>query len=224
MVSFDSSNGNSSDRGDNANHTNHRSTHSNNPDSKKLQVFRQQASAVSQALWPSNLHRSQVIGKTVQKRRRVPFSGMHLLWTVQNIPASVPVLLVFTSTIVGGSIVTALLLHLWYVLLLPILLLAFTTLVIVPPLLRKLNHMPKPTRLTKPTKQTIIQSTPRIFKSSPGILVSHHSLETPMPKTPLVRELETFDLSETGVEHFLDVNSGSRVRERREEYVQRIRP
>lgn len=220
MVSFDSSNGTSDDRGDNANH---RSTISNNPDSKKLQVFRQQASAVSQALWPSNLHRSQVIGKTVQKHRRVPFSGMHLLWTEQNIPASVPVLLVITSTIVGGSIVTALLLHLWYVLLLPTLLLAFTTLVIVPPLLRKLNHMPKLTKLTKPTKQTIIQSTPRSFKSSPGILVSHHSLETPMPKTPLVRELETFDLSETGVEHFLDVNSGSGVRERKEEYVQRIR-
>ncbi|MHB8598222.1 MAG: hypothetical protein ACYDER_15575 [Ktedonobacteraceae bacterium] len=220
MVSFDSSNSNSGDRGDDANH---RSTTSNNPDSKKLQVFRQQASAVSQALWPSNLHRSQVIGKTVQKHRRVPFSGMHLLWTVQNIPASVPVLLVITSTIVGGSIVTALRLHLWYVLLLPTLLLAFTTLVIVPPLLRKLNHMPKPTKPTKPTKQTIIQSTPRTFKSSPGILVSHHSLETPMPKTPLVRELETFDLSETGVEHFLDVNSGSGVRERAAEHRERMR-
>ncbi len=214
MVSFDSSNGNSGDRGDNANH---RSTTSNNRDSKKLQVFRQRASAVSQALWPSNLHRSQVIGKTVQKHRRGPFSGMHLLWTVQNIPASVPVLLVTTSTIVGGSIVTALLLHLWYILLLPTLLLAFTTLVIVPPLLRKLNHMPKP------TKQPIIQSTPRVFKSSPGILVSHHSLETPMPKTPLVRELETFDLSETGVEHFLDVNSGSGVRERAAEHKERMR-
>ena len=214
MVSFDSSNSNSSDRGDDANH---RSTTSNKPDSKKLQVFRQQASAVSQALWPSNLHRSQVIGKTVQKHRRVPFSGMHQLWTVQNIPASVPVLLVITSTIVGGSIVTALLLHLWYVLLLPTLLLAFTTLVIVPPLLRKLNHIPKP------TKPTIIQSTPRVFKSSPGILVSHRSLETPMPKTPLVRELETFDLSETGVEHFLDANSGSGVRERTAEHRERMR-
>ncbi len=219
MVSFDSSNGNSGDRGDNRN-TN--STHSNNSDSKKLQVFRQHASAVSQALWPSNLHRSQAIGKTVQKHRRVPVSGMHLLWTMQNVPASVPVLLVITSTIVGGSIVTALLLHLWYILLLPTLLLALTTLVIVPPLLSKLNHNHMP-KQTQPTKQTvIIQSTPRIFKSSPGILVSHHSLETPMPKTPLVRELETFDLSETGVEHFLDVNSGSGVRERGEEYVQRL--
>jgi hypothetical protein len=202
MVSFDGSNSNSGDRGDNRNTS---STTCNNPDSKKLQVFRQQASAVSQALWPSNLHRSQAIGKTVKQHRRVPFSGMHLLWSVQNIPASVPVLLVITSTIVGGSIVTALLLHLWYVLLLPTLLLAFTTLVIVPPLLSKLNHNHMP----KSAQPTIIQSTPRIFKSSPGILVAHHSLETPMPKTPLVRELETFDLSETGVEHFLDVNSGS---------------
>lgn len=221
MVSFDSSNGNSGDRGDN---NSNKSANNNSQDSKKLQVFRQQASAVSQALWPSNLHRSQAIGKTIQKHRHGPFSGMHLLWTMQNVPASVPVLLVVTSTIVGGSIVTALLLHLWYVLLLPTLLLALTTLIIVPPLLRKLNHMPPQVKQTKQAKQAIIiQSTPRIFKSSPGILAMHHTPSTPMPKTPLVRELETFDLSETGVEHFLDVNSGSGIREHREEHVQRMR-
>lgn len=220
MVSFDSGNGNSGNRGDN---NNNKRTHSNSQDSKKLQVFRQQASAVSQALWPSNLHRSQAIGKTAQKHRRVPFSGMHLLWTLQNVPASVPVLLVITSTIVGGSIVTALLLHLWYVLLLPTLLLALTTLVIVPPLLNRLNHVSQQMKQANQTKQAIIiQSTPRIFKSSPGILAAHHTPSTPMPKTPLVRELETFDLSETGVEHFLDINSGSGVRERGEEQVQRL--
>lgn len=194
MVSSDSSNSNSSN---------------NITDSKKLQVFRQQASAVSRALWPSNLHRSQVIGKAAQKRRRGALSTMYLSRT-ENVPASVPVLLVITSTIVGGSIVTALLLHLWYVLLFPTLILTLTTLVIMPPLLRKLNHTPNRTKPIFPT----IQSTPRYYKSSPGIPAVRRAPETPMPKTPLVRELETFDLSETGVEHFLDVNSGSGMRER----------
>lgn len=230
MGSFDDSNGTSGDSdnsGTSGNSSNHSSTDSNNPDSKKLQVLRQQASAVSQALWPSNLYRSQAIGKSAQKHHRVPLSGIHLLWTMQNVPAFVPVLLVVTSTIVGGSIVTALILHLWYVLLLPTLLLALTTLVIVPPLLSKFNHMPKQARQTKQAKQTkqaiIIQSTPRVFKSFPDVLVTHHSPLPHMPKTPLVRELETFDLSATGVEHFLDVNSGSGVRERGEEHAQGMR-
>ena len=195
MVSSDDSSSNNSNSSNNI------------TDSKKLQVFRQQASAVSRALWPSNLHRSQVIGKAAQKRRRGTLSTMYLSWAGQNVPASVPVLLVLTSTIVGGSIVTALLLHLWYVLLFPTLILTITTLVITRPLLSKLN------RTSVQTKQTI-QFTPRHYKSSSGVPPARRWPETPIPKTPLVRELETFDLSETGVEHFLDVNSGSGMRER----------
>ena len=208
MVSFDDSNDNRGNSGNN-----------DNTDSKKLQIFRQQASAVSRALWPSNLHRSQVIGKPVQKRRRLTFNGLYLAWSEQNVPASVPVLLVITSTVVGGSIVTALLLHLWYVLLFPALLLTATTLLILHPLLSKFHAIPD--QIVQP--RLTIQSTPRTFKSSPGTLPVRRAPETPMPKTPLVRELETFDLSETGVEHFLDVNSGSGIRERGGEQRQRIR-
>ena len=208
MVSFD---GNSNNDNSNSGNT--------NTDSKKLQIFRQQASAVSRALWPSNLHRSQVIGKSVQKRRHITLNDRYLSWAAQNVPASIPVLLVITSTIIGGSIVTALLLHLWYVLLIPTLLLTLTTLIIMQPLLHKMNQTPQQTIRTKLTTP----STPRIFKSSPAILLERRSLETPMPKTLLVRELETFDLSETNVEHFLDINSGSEMREQRKEHRQRIR-
>ncbi|HVB23075.1 MAG TPA: hypothetical protein VNG51_14120 [Ktedonobacteraceae bacterium] len=196
MVSFDGNSNND-----------HSNSGNNNTDSKKLQIFRQQASAVSRALWPSNLHRSQVIGKSVQKRRRITLNRRHLSWAAQNVPASIPVLLVIISTIIGGSIVASLLLRLWYVLLIPTLLLTLSTLLIMQPLWHKLHQTPKQTMHTR----LAIQSTPRIFKNSPAILPERHSLETPMPKTPLVRELETFDLSETNVEHFLDINSGSGI-------------
>lgn len=172
---------------------------SNSTDSKKLHIFRQHASAVSHALWPSDLYRSQAIEKAVQRHRYVKFGNMPLSWVAQSVQASMPVLLVVVSTIVGGSIVTALFLHLWYILLIPILFLTLTTLAILLPFLSKLKqfkHTPRPT----------LQQTPRYFKSSPGILSTRRTPETPIPHTPLVRELETFDLSQTGVEHFLDVN------------------
>ncbi|MEO8971598.1 MAG: hypothetical protein ABI406_08380, partial [Ktedonobacteraceae bacterium] len=71
--------------------------------------------------------------------------------------------------------------------------LTLTTAIILQPLLSKLNSTPKQILQTRPT----IQSSPRFLKSSPGILPVQvrRSPETPMPKTPLVRELETFDLS-----------------------------
>ncbi len=207
MVSFDGKSSHSNQNSNSSGNTR------GNTDSKKLHILRQQASAVSHALWPSDLHRSQVIEKNVQKRHD-SLSNLQLFWTLQQVPASIPLLLVVTSTIVGGSIVTALLLHLWYILLLPTALLTLTTLVILPSLVQKLSRVSEqPTSTMQPLQS--IQLTPRLFKSSPGIPPSsRRTFETPIPRTPLVRELETFDLSETGVEHFLEVNSGSGIRER----------
>jgi hypothetical protein len=185
MISYDSNNSNGNNR--NA---------GNSTDSKKLHIFRQHASAVSHALWPSDLYRSQAIEKAVQRRRYVKFRIMPLSWVAQSAQASMPVLLVVVSTIVGSSVVTALFLHLWYILLIPTLFLTLTTLIILQPFLSKLKHTPRP----------MLQPTPRYFKSSPGIPPTRRAPETPIPLTPLVRELETFDLSQTGVEHFLDVN------------------
>ncbi len=46
-------------------------------------------------------------------------------------------------------------------------------------------------------------------KSFPGVLGKALFPNTPMPvEPPLVRVLETFDLSETNVEHFLDLPEG----------------
>lgn len=50
---------------------------------------------------------------------------------------------------------------------------------------------------------------PAEHRSFPGILSRAHAPSTPMPlEPPLVRVLETFDLSQTGVEHFLDLPEG----------------
>lgn len=46
-------------------------------------------------------------------------------------------------------------------------------------------------------------------RSFPGVLGKAHFPNTPMPvEPPLVRVLETFDLSQTNVEHFLDLPEG----------------
>jgi len=43
------------------------------------------------------------------------------------------------------------------------------------------------------------------WKHAPGILIMPHFPETPVPTTPLVRVLETVDLSQTDEEHFMDI-------------------
>jgi hypothetical protein len=46
-------------------------------------------------------------------------------------------------------------------------------------------------------------------RSFPGVLSRTHSPNTPMPlEPPLVRVLETFDLSQSDVEHFIDLPEG----------------
>ena len=54
-------------------------------------------------------------------------------------------------------------------------------------------------------------SLPRVAPTAPGIRPQHKALptmtfpDTPMPATPLIRVLETIDLSSTDVEHFLEL-------------------
>ena len=62
-------------------------------------------------------------------------------------------------------------------------------------------------RMRGPRAKSLQQGAER--GSLPGLLSRAHSPNTPMPlEPPLVRVLETFDLSQTGVEHFLDLREG----------------
>src|SRR5207249_126636 len=79
----------------------------------------------------------------------------------------------------------------WYALLAKVSQMAF---VIAPSLLTRLHR----------TFRRLAWQRPRQLRSSPGFPTLYRSPETPLPSAPLVRVLETVDLSQSNVEHFLE--------------------
>ena len=182
-------------------------------DSKKLQIFRPHASGVSQALWPAETRRSLSTGRVAQQRRYLMLRGKW--WAtvatilepiVQIMQAATALFMGVLTLLVGGSILTALLFQTWIVLLFPALILAFLSLAITPSLLLKVKHMPY-TGMSYSFQHKSNRVPRTRTGNTPSFPTLRRSPETPMPTmpiAPLVRELETFDLSQTGVEHFLE--------------------
>ena len=178
----------------------------NSGDSKKLRIFRQPVSGVSRALWPANMRRSPATGWVAQRRRYLLLSGKWwaklLTYTtrptfpnrtflaMRNAPVRSIGLL---ALLAGSSILAALFFHIWLLLLLPTALLTMVSLAIVPSLLTRVLQIPRTNGFVGP----------RELRSIPGFPSVRRFPDTPMPTTPLVRELETFDLSRSDVEHFL---------------------
>src|SRR5437016_10997792 len=96
-------------------------------DTRKLQVLRQHASGVSRALWPAEMRRSLATGRVAQQRRYLVLSGK---WGTLLAIIGPALALVATSMLVGGTIVAALVLRLWYLLLIPTVILTVGTLAI----------------------------------------------------------------------------------------------
>ncbi len=166
-------------------------------DSKKLQVFVQRAHGVSRALWPANARRCVPTGKVAQKRRSLI---IHWKWwtTLANIShVGLIFVLIISSMLLGGMLVAAMVLHRWYLLLMPsfVLMTVSTSMTVVIARSFKLQ------RAFLPKWQPGM--------SLPSIFTMRRTPQTPMPSTPLVRVLETLDLSQSNVEHFLDT-SGKR--------------
>ena len=180
-------------------------------ESQKLQIFRPHASGVSQALWPADTRRSLSTGRVAQQRRHLMLRGkwwsiveMLVAPVVQIMQTAPSFFMGVLTLLVGGSILAGLLFHTWAFLLFPALILSLLSLAITPILFLKLRHMPYPGM-----KYGFQPKNTRVPRShnTPGFPTMRRSPETPMPSmptAPLVRELETFDLSQTGVEHFLD--------------------
>jgi len=82
----------------------------------------------------------------------------------------------------------------WYVLLIPIFMLSGLTGLLVLPWLPRLYQ-----RL-----RSVARQTPRVQGSHSAFSTMLSAPETPLPVDPLVRILETYDLSQTDVEHFVD--------------------
>lgn len=143
-------------------------------DTKKLQVIVQRASGVSKALWPANMRRSVVLGQPQRRRSRIA----RRKWQVKLeaiFRMRYPSAFVAISMFISAAIAVLLELRLWYLLLIPVLMLAIVRAIVL---------------------KIAVRALPTSLQRSP---------ETPLPAgPPLVRVLETFDLSHSNVEHFID--------------------
>jgi len=165
-------------------------------DTRKLQVLRQHASGVSRALWPAEMRRSLATGRLAQRRRSLVLNGKWGTLLAIILRLGPALALVAISMLVGGTIVAALVLRLWYLLLIPTVVLTVGTLAITLPFLLKLYR----------TFHPLAIRTSRELRALPIFPPPRRSPETPLPTAPLVRILETYDLSQTDVEHFLDTS------------------
>lgn len=153
-----------------------------NTKEQQLQAFARHAARVSRALWPTNVRRAIATDRIAQTRRRLIVTGRYWRMNVARV-----VVMVLTATGIG-LLMTA---RLWLLLFLSVVMAAaFLLLAIVR---RRVSSIKGPQQGSE-------------HKSFPGVLSRGHSPNTPMPlEPPLVRVLETFDLSQTDVEHFLDL-------------------
>ncbi len=143
--------------------------------------------SVSGALWPAHMRRSLATGRFAQGRRLLLLScrGSRLLAAISQFGTRL--LLIVISMAIGATIVAALLLRSWYVFLPPILLLTLLSLIIAPPVVMKLVRA--------------LQPPLRPLRNLPLFPGAHGEPETPLPEAPLVRVLETYDLSTNNVQH-----------------------
>ena len=186
------------------------STKGMSEDTKQLQVVVQRASGVSSALWPASAQRCVATSKVAQRRRSMIIKGKRWAVFVPYSPLSLSLaLIVVTSMAMSGAVVAALAWHQWYMLLIALLLL---------PLLLNVR--------AKTDVQAFLFSLQRTMhaRSWPGSGRSEGKQgfpakgaplripgepKTPMPESPFVRVLETVDLSQSDVEHFIGANAGS---------------
>lgn len=148
---------------------------------------------ISRALWPTGARRAVATDRAAQRRRALLVKSRWLLHFLDNsrVLTLVSMLLVF-------SIIVALQAQLWPLFLLAAVLLALIVMLSVLASWQAYNRVPHSSVSSRGARKPAF----------PG------ALETPMPlEPPLVRVLETFDLSQTGVEHFLERSEGVNTEE-----------
>jgi hypothetical protein len=187
------------------------------------------ASGVSRALWPSQMRRSPATGKIAQQRRLMIIKGTwwfrkprrlqnkRFVKKLVEFQSAFPIYLLYTtlaiSLLVVGVLLAMFVLHPWPITILLVLLWT-VTIILTMRLWYTCLYMTLTARHV--TKRVPVQQLPPIARtrpippvptipvtrplppSRPGFPV------TPIPATPLIRILETIDLSSTAIEHFLD--------------------
>lgn len=169
-----------------------------NTKEQQLQAFARRAARVSKALWPTNVRRSIATGRAAQTRRELIVKSRYGRWWWSSFALQHPLAFAGMCALGSACIIATLATHLWLLVLLFIVALVVSLfLVIVRTRASSMQH----------SMNSLQQGTER--RSFPGVLGKAHFPNTPMPvEPPLVRVLETFDLSETNVEHFLELPEG----------------
>jgi hypothetical protein len=161
---------------------------------RRIQLYRAHTFNVSRALWPARVRRCIATTRAAQRRRMIIMRGM---WWSQASYAPLLYILfgaIGSALLIGSVVVAALLLHYWGILLI------FGTLwlamiVVTSRLLSyEMSHSAAPVPSFHSTHQAQSDLPAAPLLEFP---------ETPVPATPLIRVLETIDLSASNVEHFL---------------------
>ena len=171
-------------------------------DRKQFQVVLPRANGVSSALWPASARRCLATSREAQRRRYMIVNGKK--WLLFAPSFSLPAVVIVTM-LTSAAVVAALSWHLWYLLavaaLLPLVLLNMQGKADAHSLLANLR---RPGRVRH---GYIIRSATARSRAGKDILHLQRQAtpRTPMPDLPLIRVLETVDLSRSPVEHFIEM-------------------
>jgi hypothetical protein len=171
-------------------------------DSRKFQVIRPRASGVSRALWPRRTRRCIATGRASQRRRLLIMKGIgsarfSLRARTRRYHRTFIAILAAASLLGGGLFLVIFVLRPWSTLLFLCTMWTLATILTI----WLLFHGVRDTVTHWETHKRPSLSPEH---KPPHALPAHDSPATPMPAAPLVRVLETVDLSSTDVEHFVD--------------------
>ncbi len=163
--------------------------------SEKLQIFVQHASRVSRALWPSYARSRS------PARRRSAYAGGEwrtVLPDVSRVHLFLTLIIFFL--LILDTVAADIGVYPWYTALIlaiiPVILIAFLSLYQA---YKRYKHSPSA------GQHYLLHSKGTSWEDASGMSEMPRFPDTPVPTTPLVRVLETVDLSQTGVEHFMDI-------------------
>ncbi len=151
------------------------------------------ASGVSSAVWPAGERSHVATSWFAQQRRFFVMRGMGLSYIMQRLRLLYPLLIL--ALLVAGSVLAVLIFQYW-VILFALAVIWSVLIVFITRLLCDKFYSIALVRLDR--KSRSLRQRSRSFSVSPQFP------ETPMPATPLIRVLETIDLSTMDVEQFIE--------------------
>jgi hypothetical protein len=185
--------------------------------SRKCKAQRQYRSSVSRAVWPANIQHCIATSKAAQRRRVIVMKGWWWISSWRNhVTAKLyhwytyiiaPVRQQLTTTLITSGIILAMYeLYQWYAWS-PAVIICILVCAILFLLLSEKQHTPTIPHTTLPPQNE--ESIQRTEESIQQITLFEFP-ETPVPSTPLIRVMETIDLSSSDVEHFIHTTSDHR--------------